>query len=82
MLRAIGKGDPAALRRLYELHADALYSLALRMLQDPEEAQDALQDAFLRIWKPASKWDESLSTGFTWIVLLQRRTCKIGRAHV
>jgi RNA polymerase sigma-70 factor (ECF subfamily) len=75
LLREVAKGDETALRRLYELHGDTLYSLALRVLQSPAEAEESLQDAFLRIWRCAATWDEERSAAFTWMVLLQRRAC-------
>jgi RNA polymerase sigma-70 factor (ECF subfamily) len=74
-LRQVARGDEAALRRLYELRADTLYALALRMLQSPAEAEEALQDAFMRIWRGAATWDEEKSAAFTWMVLIQGRAC-------
>jgi RNA polymerase sigma-70 factor (ECF subfamily) len=74
-LRQVAGGNETALRRLYELRADTLFALALRMLQSPAEAEEALQDAFMRIWRGASTWDEEKSAAFTWMVLIQRRAC-------
>jgi RNA polymerase sigma-70 factor, ECF subfamily len=74
-LRQVAAGDEAALRRLYDLHADTFYALGLRLLQSPTEAQDAVQDAFIRIWRSAATWDEARSSAFTWMVMLQRRAC-------
>lgn len=74
-LRQVARGDEAALRRLYELRADTLYALALRLLQSPAEAEEALQDAFVRIWRCAPSWDEKKAAAFTWMVLIQRRAC-------
>jgi RNA polymerase sigma-70 factor (ECF subfamily) len=74
-LRQVARGDETALRRLYELRADTLYALALRLLQNPTEAEEALQDAFVRIWRCARTWDEEKAAAFTWMVLIQRRAC-------
>ena len=47
-------GDQTAFGELYDRLSGPLYSLALRMLGDATEAQDALQDAFLQIWRRAA----------------------------
>ena len=74
-LRQVAGGDEAGLKRLYELQADAFNGLALRLLQNPPEAQEAVQDAYIRIWRSAATWDEEKSAAFTRMVMLQRRAC-------
>jgi RNA polymerase sigma-70 factor (ECF subfamily) len=44
----------------------------MKMLGDPEEAQDALQDVFLQIWSRAGTYDPDQSSVFSWSVLLTR----------
>jgi RNA polymerase sigma-70 factor (ECF subfamily) len=44
----------------------------MKMLGDPAEAQDALQDVFLQIWSRASTYDPEQSSVFSWTVLLAR----------
>jgi RNA polymerase sigma-70 factor, ECF subfamily len=44
-------GDAAAFETLYQLYARRVYALCLRMLRDPSEAKDALQDAFLQLFR-------------------------------
>jgi RNA polymerase sigma-70 factor, ECF subfamily len=46
--------------------------LAMKMLGDPAEAQDALQDVFLQIWSRAATYDPEQSSVFSWTVLLTR----------
>lgn len=47
LLRRAREGDPEALRRLYELHADRVYRLAFRLTESSADAQDVVQDVFL-----------------------------------
>jgi len=65
-------GDQRAFSELYDRLSGPLYSLAVRMLGDAIEAQDALQDAFVQIWRRAATYDADQSTVFSWAVLLTR----------
>ena len=59
ILARIVSGDQSAFSELYDRLSGPLYSLAVRMLGDATEAQDALQDVFLQIWRgrsPRSFW--------------------------
>ena len=70
-----GAGDRRAFRELYGRYSAPLFSLAVRMLGDSGEAEEAVQDAFLKIWRNAASFDPSRSRPFTWAVTLTRRTC-------
>src|SRR5947207_15515489 len=72
MIERIGRGDQSAFSALYDRLSRPLYSLALRMLEDAGDAQDALQDVFLQIWSRAATYNPEQSTVFSWTVLLTR----------
>src|SRR4029078_7831811 len=72
MVERIGRGDQSAFSALYDRLSRPLYSLALRMLGDAGDAQDALQDVFLQIWSRAGTYDPEQSSVFSWTVLLTR----------
>jgi RNA polymerase sigma-70 factor (ECF subfamily) len=72
MIARIGRGDETAFDALYDRLSGPLYSLALRMLRDAADAQDALQDAFFQIWSRARSYDPEQSSVFSWSVLLTR----------
>src|SRR5437016_6544226 len=72
MIERIGRGDQSACSALYDRLSRPLYSLALRMLGDAGDAQDALQDVFLQIWSRAATYDPEQSSVFSWTVLLTR----------
>lgn len=57
-------GDQAAFASLVELHQDYVYNLAYRILQSHEEADDATQEAFVKIWQalPTFRGDAKFST--------------------
>jgi len=72
MIERIRRGDQSAFSALYDRLSRPLYSLALRMLGDAGDAQDALQDVFLQIWSRAATYNPEQSTVFSWTVLLTR----------
>src|SRR5262249_33233597 len=72
MIARIGRGGQKAFSALFDRRSGALYSLAMKMLGDPAEAQDALQDVFVQIWSRAATYDPEQSSVFSWTVLLTR----------
>lgn len=51
LLSRILNGDSQAMAMLYDKYSDLVYSVSMRLLRDPAEAEDVLQDVFLRIWR-------------------------------
>jgi len=72
MIARIGRSDQTAFSALYDRLSGPLYSLALKMLGDASDAQDALQEVFLQIWSRAGAYDPKKSSVFSWAVLLTR----------
>jgi RNA polymerase sigma-70 factor (ECF subfamily) len=54
---AIEGHDVAAFERLYDDHARGVFSVAFRVLGDPTQAQDVVQDVFLRLWRDPTRFD-------------------------
>src|SRR5262249_17313991 len=72
MIARIGRGEQRAFSALYDRLSGPLYSLALKMLGDASDAQDALQEVFVQIWSRARTYDPEKSSVFSWAVLLTR----------
>ncbi len=49
-MRAIAAGDAEALRAFYDRHSPMVYALALRMLRQPQDAEQLLTDVFFEMW--------------------------------
>ena len=73
-LSGIAAGDRSALESLYLLVSDAVYALALSVLKNREQAQDVLQDCFLRIWHTAENYTEQ-GRPMAWIMTVARNLC-------
>jgi RNA polymerase sigma-70 factor (ECF subfamily) len=67
LLALIGQGDRSAFRYLYDRVAGRMLSSARRILGDRELAEDAVQDAFVRIWRSAAKFDPARGVALAWV---------------
>jgi RNA polymerase sigma-70 factor, ECF subfamily len=72
LVRQAARGDRDAFAALYDLYSRPLYSFAIRILGDPKEAEDVLQEVFLQIWEKASQYDEAAGKPFSWAVTMTR----------
>jgi RNA polymerase sigma-70 factor (ECF subfamily) len=67
-------GDQDAFSALVRLHQGQVYSLALRMLHDPEEASEAAQDVFLAAWQGLARFRQEARFA-TWLYRITYRHC-------
>jgi RNA polymerase sigma-70 factor, ECF subfamily len=65
-------GDASAVANLYDRHARAVYSLALRMLADAAEAEDVVQDVFTQAWRQAGLYDPARAPVIGWLLVITR----------
>lgn len=68
----IANGDHSALGTLYDLHGRAVYTLALRIVGDPAEAEDVTQDVFLQVWRGAARYDKGRGAVAGWLLMMAR----------
>lgn len=67
-----GKGDNSSFIQLYDQSSTILFSLALRILGNREEAADILQEIYVDIWKRAVRYDIGRGTPIAWLITLTR----------
>lgn len=75
--KQVSKGQQSACRRVYEQFSSAVYNLAYRMVQQPQDAQDILQDSFIIAFQRIKQWSQIGKFGF-WlrkIVINQSLDC-------
>ncbi|UOM34133.1 sigma-70 family RNA polymerase sigma factor [Acuticoccus sp. I52.16.1] len=68
-------GDRRAFEALYEKSNAKLFALCLRILQDKAEAEDAMQDAYVKIWRYAERYAASRASASTWMIAITRNQC-------
>ena len=67
---ASGSGDAVA--ELYDRYGATVYGLALRVLGQPDLAEEVTQDVFAQVWRDARRYDPSRATVAGWMVMLTR----------
>ncbi len=70
-----GRGDRAAAEALMARHLPRLMALARRMLGDQAEAEDAVQDTFMRLWTHAARWQPGRAKFETWLYRVTLNQC-------
>ena len=78
LLQRIAARDTAALAELYDRHNRLLFGLVLRIVRDRGEAEEILQEAFVRVWTRAERYDARIGGPLPWIVRVARN-CAIDR---
>ncbi len=73
ILQRISSGDKSAVQDCLDNYGGLIWSLARRMLADQNEAEDAVQEIFIEIWKNAERFDETQSSETTFVAMIARR---------
>ena len=72
LLRRIAVRDEGALAELYDRHSRLAYSIIMRILASPSDAEEVLQETFLRVWSRADTYDALLGSPTTWLARIAR----------
>ena len=75
LLQAVAGGDRTAFDRLSRRHLDRAYGVALRMTGSRADAQDVVQDVFLRLWQRPEAWRPGQAMFSTWLYRVVVNRC-------
>ena len=70
LLARAADGRQEAIAVLFDRHQGSMYGLALRITGDDASAQDAVQDAFVSIWRNASRFDAERASARSWMLAI------------
>ena len=76
LIDRVGRGDAAATRLLVAAKLPLVVGLATRMLRDPTEAEDVAQEAFVRTWRTAPRWQPGQAKFDTWLHTVVLNLCR------
>ncbi len=72
LLALIASRDASAFSQLYDLFSHALRAIAFRVLTDAGEADDILQEVFIKVWEHAPQYSNTQGTAATWLITITR----------
>ena len=68
------KKDDSSFTLLYDNYSKSLYGVIFTLIKDREEAEDVLQEVFIKIWKNIDSYNESKGRLYTWMLNIARNT--------
>ena len=74
LLRLVANGSEAAFVAVWARSGAAVYSVCRRILVDQDSAEDAAQEAFVRIWRNAKQFDPRRGSAAAWMYTIARNT--------
>jgi RNA polymerase sigma-70 factor (ECF subfamily) len=72
LIRRIGEGDKTSFAEFYDRFSNLIYSTALRILADPDDAADVTQEVFFTLWEKAPMYDPARGKPLTWAITMTR----------
>src|ERR1051325_6130920 len=72
LIPAVAQGDMAAFEAAYDRYSGTLYALLLRILGNAEDAQEVLQEAFVKVWTTARMFDAARGSEVAWLISIAR----------
>lgn len=73
LMQSVAADEEAAIQELYDRFGGLVYRLAYQMMPTQADAEDAVQDVFVRLWRTAGRFDPERAAATTWVVLITRR---------
>ena len=71
-LAEVGRGDRRAFATVYERTSAKLFGVCLRILGNRSEAEDALQEAYVNVWRNAARFDATKASPISWLAAVAR----------
>jgi RNA polymerase sigma-70 factor (ECF subfamily) len=72
LLQRIATRDETALAELYDRHSRLAYTVIMRILGSPSDAEEVLQETFVRVWSRADTYDPHLGSPAAWLTRIAR----------
>ena len=73
LLQRVGEGDTRAVAECIDRFGGLVWSLARKLIGNPTEAEDAVQEVFIGLWKNAARYDPSVGSETTFVTMIARR---------
>jgi RNA polymerase sigma-70 factor, ECF subfamily len=72
LLHRMADGDESALAPLYDRWSRRVYTIAVWILKDPDDAEDVVEETFWQAWRTAGQFDRARASVATWLTMIAR----------
>lgn len=73
LMRRVAADDEEAIAQLYDRFGSLVYRMAYQSMPTRSDAEDVVQEVFVRLWRTAGRYDPKRAALVTWVMLLARR---------
>jgi RNA polymerase sigma-70 factor (ECF subfamily) len=74
LIAGVAMGDRSAFSRLYDATSGKLFAVCLRVLRDRAAAEDSMQDAYVKVWNNADRYQVTGHSPMSWLITIARNT--------
>ncbi len=86
LLARVARGDERAYEAVYDQTSGWVLGVIRKVLRDPAQSEEVMQEVLLEIWRSAARFDPALGTGGSWVMTLAHRRAvdrvRSERSHV
>ena len=73
LMSRIARGDEQAFTELYDLLAERVFGLVLRVMRDPAQSEEVAQEVFVELWRTASRFQPERGSVTAWAMTIAHR---------
>ncbi|MCA9282675.1 MAG: sigma-70 family RNA polymerase sigma factor [Phycisphaerales bacterium] len=73
LMQRVAADDQSAIEELYDRFGPLVYRMAYQSMPSRSDAEDVVQEVFVRLWRTAARYDPKRAALVTWVMLISRR---------
>jgi RNA polymerase sigma-70 factor (ECF subfamily) len=73
LMQRVGRGDQTAFAELYDMIAGLVHGVVLRVVRDPSQTEEVVQEVFVELWRLAPRFDATRGSGTSWAATIAHR---------
>lgn len=73
LIQRVGRGDQTAFGGLYDLTAPLVHGVVLKIVRDPSQAEEVVQEVFVELWRIAPRFDPAKGAVTSWVATIAHR---------
>ena len=73
LLHQVARGDEAAFERLYDLMVGPVFGLVRRVVRDPAQSEEVVQEVMVELWRTAARYSPERGSAMAWVMTLAHR---------